>query len=255
MHFFAGKFADAAKYFLDAYRVQPGYLGGVELLKAAQSRYMEGNLNEADQLYSQWEKPRSDARDPSVDLRRAEWLYITGRRPDAMKTAQAAAANPNPSVSAYALCHLALWSMDSGDRTKAADFAARAAQLATGSIVPIAGICKYIVSPAPGPEGQRIPDFARAYAALFANRPAEAVNLLTPIYAQSSPNSDADIRTLYAWALFEAGQRDQARPLLERFPIPLGAADNPIFMTQLFPRFLALRSSIAGSTGNTPARP
>jgi Tfp pilus assembly protein PilF len=254
VHFFAGRFADAAKYFLDAARIQPNLLGGVEVLKAAQAKYMQGNLTEADQVYGRWDKLHRDSRDPAADLRKAQWLYITGRRAEAIKAAELAAADANPEVAAYALCHLALWSMDAGDRAKASDFAARAAQSAHGSVAQIAALCRYIVDLPPQPEGQRIPDIARAYAALFAGHPADAIPLLKPLYEKSSPTSDANLRILYAWALSGAARRDEARPLLDRYPIPLGAADDVLFMTQLFPRFLALRSAIVGSTA-TLARP
>lgn len=250
VHFFSGRFADAEKYFLEAQKIQPGFLGGVELLKAAQARYMQGNTAGADQLYSQFDSLRRQAGDPLADVRRAEWLYVSGRRAEALSAAQAAARSPNSDVAAYALCHLALWTMDSGDRNAAAAFAKQAAQQARGpSVQRLAAMCGFI-SGAVAEGSQPAPDFARAYASLFAHDAQRAAALLKPLYERTSPTTDGEIRTLYAWALVDSGHPDQARPLLERYPLPLGTSDEALFMTQAFPRFVALR----GSKANTPAR-
>ena len=100
----------------------------VELLKAAQARFLQGNLAGADDFYSQFENLRRTQRDPLVDIRKAEWLYVTGRKAQAIAAAEAASRGTNSEINAYALCHLSLWAVDSGDRAKAADLVARAAQ-------------------------------------------------------------------------------------------------------------------------------
>jgi Tfp pilus assembly protein PilF len=244
VHFFAGSFGEAATYFLEAERLQPGFLGGGELLKAAQARYLGGNLTEADGLYAQFDKLRRNGHDPVADIRKARWLYISGRRAEAVALAGASAKNTNPDIAAYAECHLSLWAMDAGDRTQALAHAAPAAQLAHNpGIQQLAALCRYLAEPSTQP----VTPLAQGYASVFAKDSARAVTLLKPLYDQAGPASDGDVRTLYAWALAGAGRREEARPLLQRYYIPLGANEEGLISSQLFPRFLALRSSIAGS--------
>jgi hypothetical protein len=48
--FLNGRFGDAEKTFLDAYRKDPSFLEGVDLWKAAHARWLAGDLSGADQL-------------------------------------------------------------------------------------------------------------------------------------------------------------------------------------------------------------
>lgn len=244
VHFFAGRFGDAAKYFLDADRLQPGLFGGAEFLKAAQARYLEGNKNDADTLYARFDQSRRSAGDVSADIRKARWLYITGRRADAIALAEASAKSTNPDLAAYAECHLSLWALDAGDRASAQAHAAAAAKSTRNpSMAQYAALCRYLSDPS----GQPATPLAQGYASLFAKNAGSAVTLLKPLYDQSQPANDGDVRALYAWALVDAGRRDEARPLLQRYYIPLGATDDALLSSQIFPRFVALRSAIAGS--------
>jgi len=240
VHFMAGRFADAEKYFVDAQRMQPDFLGGVELLKAAQARYLAGNRAGADELYAQFDQFRRQGGDALANIRRAEWLRITGRAQEAVAAAEAASSGPNPDLAAYALAHLSLWAMDSGDRAKAADLAGRASQTARNpNVQRLAAMCRLITAPQP-----QMPELAQAYASLFAKDAAKAAAVLKPLYDRSPPASDGDIRALYAWALADSGNTAEARRLVERYFIPMGAGEEPLFTTEVFPHFVALRTNL-----------
>jgi Tfp pilus assembly protein PilF len=259
VHFFAGHFAEAETYFLDAQRRSPDLLGGADLVKAAQARFLAGNLAGADQLYGQFDGYRRTRRDPAVDVRKAEWLHITGRLPQAIAAAEAAAAGGNAEVAGYALCHLSMWALDAGDRGKAQDYVTRAGQTShSPAIQRLIVLCRDgLESPELGAETG--PDAAArrlgaAYARLYSNRAGEAAAILKPLYEHSSPPVDGHVRTLYAWALADSGQAQQARELVERYFIPLGSADEPMLTAQVFPRFLALRSRLSGGQAGSTRR-
>ncbi len=247
VYFAAGRFAEAEKYFLDAQRLDPTFLGGIELEKAALARYLQQNRNGADELYAQFDKLRRSRQDAAIDVRKAEWLAITGRAAEGLAVAETAARSANSEVAAYALCHLSLWAADAGDFTKAAALALRASQMArTPAILSIATLCRLIADPA-RKNDPTVPPLARAYASLFTKDAANAVVLLKPMYDQSSPGNDGDIRTLYAWALSETGRRAETSELLKRYFIPIGAGDDTILTTHAFPHFVSLRSARGAS--------
>lgn len=258
--FFAGAFADAEKNFLEADRSNPGFLGGIELLKAAQSRYMQGNTAGAEQLFQQFDTLRRNGRDALADIRRAQWLFVTGKAAEARVLAQTAASNPNSEIAAYAQSHLSLWAIDAGDAAQAANWAARAVQSARSpSIGRLTAFCRYVASPETQSAEQVIPDrnlrdLAIGMAKLYSHEASQAVPVLKALYERSSPTGDGEIRTLYAWALSETGQREAARALLERYFIPLGSNDEAMLAALTYPRFLALRKALNASTGSTPVR-
>jgi len=77
--FLNGKFADAEKDFLDAHAKSSALLGGGDLLKAAHSRWLAGDLPGADKLFSQYAAFRTQQKDPLIPWRQAVWEYSTGR--------------------------------------------------------------------------------------------------------------------------------------------------------------------------------
>jgi Tfp pilus assembly protein PilF len=63
---------------------------------------------------------------------------------------------------------------------------------------------------------------------------------LKQAYGSSEPASDGLFRTLYAEALFASGQKNEAKTLAARWPLPDNAGD-PLLHTLVFPKYLALR--------------
>jgi Tfp pilus assembly protein PilF len=82
--FINGKFNDAEQTFLEAYAKDPTFLNGLTLWKAAHARWLKGDLKGADGLMDKYWESRVKARDRLVAWRRANWLYATGRREEAV---------------------------------------------------------------------------------------------------------------------------------------------------------------------------
>jgi tetratricopeptide (TPR) repeat protein len=66
---------------------------------------------------------------------------------------------------------------------------------------------------------------------------------LSDLYRRTQPAADGQVRTFYASALLDAGQKDEARKLLSRWPLPETGGD-PLFQSFVFPRFLELRRTV-----------
>ncbi len=85
---------------------------------------------------------------------------------------------------------------------------------------------------------------ARQQLALW-NRPDALVSDLSKLqqaYQRSDPVNDGLPRTLYAEALFHAGRKDEARELIQRWPLPV--RDDSLVESFLYPKFLALRKQL-----------
>jgi tetratricopeptide (TPR) repeat protein len=76
-----GRFADAEKSFLEAYAKDPNFLMAEPLWKAAHARWLKGDNSGADMLA---ERYFERLQNPAAALRRANWLYETGRRDQAV---------------------------------------------------------------------------------------------------------------------------------------------------------------------------
>lgn len=253
--FLAGRFSDAEKYFLEAQSRYPAFLGGLEFAKAAQARLMQGNVPGADELFDRFIAQRRAGHDAAADITRLQWLYMTGRKQQALPGLEAIAAGGG-SMGAYAAAQLAIWRLSAGDLPGAREKANRAVQLATGGGVQgVAIICQFLTQGQPdarhwqaaadqlfsNPAAASARDVTLAYALLLSRQFEAAADLLKKIYDQRDPANDAQIRTLYAWALTEQGKWDQAAPLLERYPLPISGGDL-LFASLEFPRFLKLRA-------------
>jgi Flp pilus assembly protein TadD len=66
-------------------------------------------------------------------------------------------------------------------------------------------------------------------------------------FDNTPPASDSQVRMLYAAALIAAGRKDEARPLLEIWPMPWAPGDA-VLESWVLPKFIELRQSI-GATG------
>ena len=179
--FSRGKFAEAEKYFLQAHAKSSALLSGDDLLKAAYSRWLQGDLPGADQLFAQYVAFRSQQKDPVLVWREAVWEYATGR-PDAAISRLANVPGSGP-LSEIARAQLVLWK----DLSKLPSDPARLKQL----------------------------------------------------YERTPPALDGLTRVLYASALVQAGQKDEARKLLELWPLP-GLEGDPLLQSLLFPKYLEL---------------
>jgi tetratricopeptide (TPR) repeat protein len=62
-------------------------------------------------------------------------------------------------------------------------------------------------------------------------------------YEHTPPALDGQVRTFYASALLDAGQKDEAKKLLTLWPLPETGGD-PLLQSLVFPRYLELRRAV-----------
>ncbi len=74
--------------------------------------------------------------------------------------------------------------------------------------------------------------------------PPSDLDALKQAYLQTAPSSDGIARTRYAAALFRAGQREQAKELIQRWPLPVENNADQLFESTVFPTFLEIRKSL-----------
>jgi tetratricopeptide (TPR) repeat protein len=72
---------------------------------------------------------------------------------------------------------------------------------------------------------------------------ANDVAALKQKYDQTPPSADGQIRVFYAAALIAAGEKDAARKILTRWPMPGETGSDPLFDSLLFPKFIELRKA------------
>jgi tetratricopeptide (TPR) repeat protein len=66
---------------------------------------------------------------------------------------------------------------------------------------------------------------------------------LKQAYEHTAPAQDGLVRTFYAAALLEAGNKEEARKLTQWWPVPEAGGD-PLFQAFLFPKFLEVRKAL-----------
>lgn len=85
---------------------------------------------------------------------------------------------------------------------------------------------------------------AERQAAVWNSNPASDPEALKQAYLHTSPSSDGLVRTLYAQALLSAGRKEEARALIERWPLPAPSGADGFLDSTVFPRFLDLRKAL-----------
>ncbi len=264
-YFMLGKFVDAERCFLDAFRMNQAFLGGQDLLKAAEARLMQGNLTGADELFRRYNDLRRNAGDAAALVEQAQWLYMTGRRKQAVSGLDSGLASAPANVRSYAEAQLAIWALDAGDRGRAGELSAAAAHDASNQqLAALAAVCRFIAERRAGASDWAVAaerafsdanaaglkQTALAYGLLYAREFGPAAQVLKPMYDAASPVADGDVRTLYAWALLESGKAREAEPLVQRYPLMLDGAPNAVFSGLVFPRFLAVRGTVLNSSAD-----
>ena len=95
VYFMNGRFAEAERYFQQAYRRDPRFLAGSTLMKAAYAHWLGGDLAGADSIFRRYRDDRMNQKDATATWREATWLYATGRRQPAIaKLMEASADQP-----------------------------------------------------------------------------------------------------------------------------------------------------------------
>ena len=66
-------------------------------------------------------------------------------------------------------------------------------------------------------------------------------------YERTAPSADGEARVFYASALLANGQKDDARKLLELWPLPVETGGDSMVESLVFPKFIELRRSLGMS--------
>lgn len=242
VHYHVGRFAEAERFYLEAWRKHPGFLAGGEPYKVAWARLMQGNRGGADEQFEKYLEARRAGGDPQLEWRRAQWEYLTGRQTEA-------GARLERWSGPTAWAQLAVWSLAEGDRTGAGRFAAR-----IPSSAPMARLIQFLVGDAtsaeewaaraqrafPGESDGIVRRTATAYALLLARQFAAALPVLREWHAQTPASAEEPTNVLLAWALIETGRAREAAPLLDWHPAPQPGGEQ-LFACLSYPRVLQLR--------------
>jgi tetratricopeptide (TPR) repeat protein len=243
VNFFLGDFSEAEKYFLEA-QEKAGARRGEELVKAAESRLMMGDLAGADGNFQKYLALVESRRRQAAGFERAQWEFMTGRRKSGMSRLEQMIPTLKEDEQSLAYCQLSIWKLETGAGKEGVELAQKAEGLARSSRTrSLSAISKAIAG---GPGVEAVP--ANVYALLFARKYAEAVGRLEAMYRETNPAADGQIRTLLAWAEVETGRIAEARKLVQVFPLPLSSGD-PVFASLIFPRFLYLRGVVLQNEG------
>jgi tetratricopeptide (TPR) repeat protein len=244
--FYLGDFARAERYFLQAHEKNPAEFSGGELIKAAQARLMMGDLPAADVIFQRYLGLLQHSQGALAGYQQAQWDFLTGRRKAGIARLEKLAPTLDGDAQALALSQLSIWKLETGDSKAAADLASQAVSRARSPrLRNLSAVCRLVTAMPAGSSGSPAAD---AYALLFERKFAEAVPVLEALYRQMNPTSDAEIRTLLAWAYIETGRASEAQHLVARFPIPLSSGE-PLFAELIFPRYLYLRGAVLEKEG------
>jgi Flp pilus assembly protein TadD len=256
----AGKFAEAESSYLETVKAFPGFLGDIDLMKAAMARLMTGDVAAADKVAGQYFAARQQAKDPLVDYRRAQWDWVAGRRRQAARAmeafARASEANPGlRDAASHAWSDLTVWRLMLGDRDGATQAVQKAISLATQNSAGNAVVSRFLTLPdaSPAEWGSRanqqfgaqtaIKNVALVYALLLNRQYLAAQAILEPVWTNGAALADEGLPVLLAWCYIETGRPKDAEPLLRPYPIP-PVNGLSAYTGMYFPRFFYLRARI-----------
>lgn len=122
IHYWFGRFSDAAASYTAAEAKSPAFLNGGEFYKAAWAKFRAGDKAAADAMFARFQDSRTRAKDAAIPLFAADWLYRTGRAKEARKLAAAGLQQQDtqPAVRVGLAAQMALWDLMEGDRAAAA---------------------------------------------------------------------------------------------------------------------------------------
>jgi Flp pilus assembly protein TadD len=262
VYLIGGKLTEAESYYLETAKTFPGFLGDIDLMKAAMTRLMTGDVAAADKLAGQYAASRQQAKDSVVDYRRAQWDWIAGRRREAVREMEAfaQASEPNPAlrdVVSRAWSDLTIWHLMLGERDAATQAVQKAISLATPTSAANAVVARFLTQPdaSPAEWGTRanqqfgapqlsaIKNLALSYALLFSRQFVAAQAILEPMWQNGATLADEGLPVLLAWCYIENGRAKDAEPLLRPYPIP-PVNGLSAYTGLYFPRFFYLRARI-----------
>jgi tetratricopeptide (TPR) repeat protein len=257
-----GNFAQAESYYRESAEKSSDFAASGSLLKGAWARWLRGDRQGADERAADYFRQREAAKDPLVELRKAQWEYLTGRSRRALeRLRQMVAVGPSVELQALASAFLAAWSLEQGDREQARRYAEAATRGASPQARELARMSLFLSDAAmspqeltrlaeqafPRPEETGLRETALAYALLLGGHFREALSVLNSLIAKSPPSPSETLPVMLAWAALESG-RDPAR-WLQRWPVPDSRLPNP-FDFLCWPRVIYLQAVARETQGD-----
>jgi Flp pilus assembly protein TadD/TolB-like protein len=197
------KFKEAAANYMAAERRQPGIGNGSELYKAAWATFKSGDTQAADKLIDQFRAVRAKTSPAAADIMQGDWLFRTGRRPQAFALLRKFVAETKDTATRIdALTELAIWDLIEGDRAQAAKDAAQIQGATTSVSVAIA---RFAALPSATPaewearsrQAGSLAKIALGYALLFDGKREAATQVWADIVRQTTA-TDFLARAIYA---------------------------------------------------------
>ena len=271
IHFLLGKLEEAGNFYSQAFQKDPNFFNQGDLLKASVARLFTGDLGAADQAANRYFEARAKAQDPILASRRAQWLWLTGRRKQAMSQMQAFAdsmeKSENPQLrdaGSRADAELALWYLMTGDRTTASQLAAKAVRVGSPAARGNALVAAFLAQPPAsssewtvraeqafgGPAQNNIRNFALSYALLVNSEFHPAYLLLKQTWDSGGAIADEGLPVMIAWTLLEDNRPQEAASYLKLNPLPNANGLTP-YAAFYLPRIFYLRGVLAQKEGRT----
>ncbi len=255
-----GRFPEAEKFYGQASARDPAFEDQAPLYKAAAARLMTGDIAGADREFAAWLNARRAAHDPLIDIRRAAWLFISGRRTQALADLGNLVAAPSPQIKAAALTQMAIWNLQLGSRDSALGEAEDALKTHAASANTL--IVRFALDDAhnpadwsaradrlfAAPQVAPLKPIALAYALYLAHQWDAAAPHWKEMVDRSSPD-DPIPTAIYGQILVELGRPREAEPLVRLFPLPKPEALQE-FESLIIPRIFATRAAVFASEGN-----
>jgi tetratricopeptide (TPR) repeat protein len=256
VHYLLGHFSGAEKYFLEAARMDPSFLGGAPGWKAAHARLMTGDISGADAIVKSYFDVLRKQKDPLLDYRRALWEYETGRRSRAFELTPKGPAAPLMRV------QRAIWLLEQGEGAKAREEVEKAiSDPSNPQSQSLAMIALFLTQPpASAAEWKSraakafaaagedpVQRLATAYALVLGSHFEEAVPLLKASLSSVSPPANGTLQFLLGWALVESGKVVDAAPYLATYPVPQPGVD--VFGGLAHPRIFRLQAAVLEKQG------
>jgi tetratricopeptide (TPR) repeat protein len=268
VHLMAGRLHEAEQFYLAAYKKDPKFMDGADLLKAAMARLMTGDAAGATEIEERYAQSLAGNPAHVVEIERAEWTWTAGRRREAcqrmLEFARAAGSGPRREMAARAYAEVAIWSLLLGDRAAAAEMARKALGV-PGAPIPAAALVARFLAAGPAPAAEwaarseklfppnpglgPVRDMALACALLLDKEYQPASAILRKLYDEGArPPGEEGIPVLLAWSLLETGRYQEAAPLLRWNPVPPVTGPS-VFTPFYFPRIYYLRGLAAEKSG------
>jgi tetratricopeptide (TPR) repeat protein len=263
VHFYLGQFTQAEQYYRRSSEKDRSFNGGADLMKAARARLMTGDLGGADGIFKEYLDARRQAKDPSVEFRRAEWEFLSGRKREAIARMEAFARSLSGGLAASAApeayAQIAVWELQLGDQTRAREAALKAAsprapgpaimaRFLAGPPAPPAEWMARAQQMLPQPAQDRTRKLMLAYTLLLHKEFQAAEPVLSDLFQHTPPDPSEILPVLLTWARIESSHTDQAAAsLVARNPVP--AASVEIFGSLGFPRLLFVRAALLEKQG------